>query len=56
MASTMAAAVVITYMDEGVLDLNGNELQRQQLIDDLFADSGSEPTLKDRTKMRDSRE
>ena len=43
MASTAAAAGVITYRDKGVLDLNEDELERQRLIDDLFVDSGFEP-------------
>ena len=43
MASTAASAGVITYRDEGVLDLNKDKLERQRLVDDLFADSGSEP-------------
>ena len=46
MAATATAASVITYKDEGVLDLNENELERQRLIDDLFADSGSKPNRK----------
>ena len=37
MASTAAAAVVITYRDSGVLDLSKDELERQRLIVDLIA-------------------
>ena len=38
MASTAAAAGIVTYRDEGVLDLNEDELEKQCLFDDLFAE------------------
>ena len=46
MASMVAAADVITYRDERVLDLNEDELGRQRLIDDLLPIPDPNPTLK----------
>ena len=43
MASMAAAASVINYGDEGILDRNEDEIERQRLIDDLFVDTGSVP-------------